>query len=126
MFLCLVTWSSTALARKPQDFFGYIGAGNNFVIPGSIRLGWDDWEVGQIEATSYGIGKRFFFKESAYSEFGLSATGIIKYYYPGFFASMGFDTHLFWIVGLRGEIIGVVAYNGYLTCKATLGLSLDF
>ena len=104
----------------------YVAFGNNFNFPGSVRLGWNKWEFGQISMGMYGAVKRNYFKPSYYSGFGLVLVGLGTEVGFGFTGSMGFDYDMIWGLGFRGELMGTVEHHGHLDARGNLGVSIDF
>ena len=103
----------------------FAGASNNFIFPGSLRLGVDAWEFGMLHQTAYGAVKNFSWSSNYYSSFGfaLTAQGESSF---GFWGAMGFKYGIFWGLNLRGEIFGVHAVNGYGLSAGILGLGFNF
>ncbi|MCC6277771.1 MAG: hypothetical protein IT289_07655 [Oligoflexia bacterium] len=121
----LLFLTSPVNAARPSDLHVFVGAGNNFVFPGAVRVGWDDWEGGLISRDTYGIGKRFFIGSKTYTQFGFAAVPAVTEFGVGLFGSLGFDLGIIWGIGFRGEVLALVEHHGQLICDGVLGLSWD-
>ncbi len=115
-----------AHAAEPKGLHAFVAFGNNYNFPGSIRVGWDEWEFGQISMGIFGAVKRNFFKPHYYTEFGPIVVGVRDTLGFGFAAGIGFDYALWLGVGFRGEILGTFEHHGNLGSRGNLGLSYDF
>lgn len=99
--------------------------GQNFIFPGSVRIGYQQWEGGALAPNLIGVAKNFSFSEKTYSSFGLGLdmVGTVN---PAFSASMGYKTSLFWGLNFRAEIISKMGVKGFGLAHGLLGLNYDF
>jgi len=126
LLLILLFDTRKAVAAAPNDLHAYVAFGNNYTFPGALRVGWNEWEFGQISMGVYGAVKRNFLVRHSYMLFGPVVIGTTAGTGFGFTAGMGFDFLLFWKLGLRGEILGLVEHQGFLGARGNLGVSIDF
>ncbi|MCC7404324.1 MAG: hypothetical protein IT288_07995 [Bdellovibrionales bacterium] len=121
----LLAFSLPASARSKSGLHFFVGTSNQLTFPGTLRVGWEDWEMGMLHPTAYGATKLFFAGESLYSTLGVAATtqGDLGL---GLAGSIGFDYELIWGIGLRSELFAVYSYNGYSLGVGIVGLSYDF
>jgi hypothetical protein len=105
----------------------YFATGPNFVIPTSVRAGWNRWEVGLLTRAFIGVNKTFPLADSAlYAGFGIG-TNIDPFSKSvGFQASVGFNYVLFWGIGIRGEMLANANLNGNTMGHGLLGVSYGF
>src|SRR5688572_26655988 len=47
-------------SSMPQGLHFFVGAGNNLIMPGTIRIGWDGWEFGRLSRAMFGVVKSFY------------------------------------------------------------------
>lgn len=111
-------------AAVPQRLHFYIGAGPNYSFPGTLRVGYKEWEGGQLINGAYGVQKRFFLQKHSYVSFGPTLVAITPQIGFGFSGSVGFDLLLGWGIGFRGEAVGIADHNGYLSARGVLGVSI--
>lgn len=111
---------------KPTGLSAYAAVGNNYVPPGSIRVGWNDWEVGMLSRSSFGIAKMIFYSPSLYVGLGGGVMSTIKDVSPSLHAAIGFDWEFWSIFGLRGEWYSDACAAGIFQSTGLLGLELDF
>jgi hypothetical protein len=131
LFIIIGTFTDAALAigRVSSTRSGgpnaYIAAGVNFVIPGSVRIGWNSWEFGMLASDFYGASEHFPIGEHTYSSFGLGVgTGITPNL--GMQAAVGFNWNMFMNIGLRGELMANAVFNGASIAHGLLGVSYGF
>lgn len=110
---------------KTTGFKAYAAAGQNLIFPYSIRLGWNDWEVGRLSSNFIGASKYFPFGDYTYSSFALGV-GYKGFSSLGIQVAMGFNWTIFWDLGLRGEIIANAVINGEFLSHGLLGVSYGF
>jgi hypothetical protein len=118
--------SDLAEAKKPTGLHAYVSVGQNFTFPGSIRIGWNEWEAGQIAPAFYGLGKQFYFSEEFYTEFGFALVGVVHTVGVGFFAAIGANYPIWIGFSIRGEVQGYVEHNSQLGATGSLGVAYDF
>jgi hypothetical protein len=114
-----------AESAKPEGWHTFIGAGINLGFPGTIRIGYDDWEYGLL-SNILGATKNFFFTENWYGGFGF---GISLGHGPsgvGLQAATGAAYKLFWGFGFRFEINAQVNTYAALGTMGAIGLTYDF
>lgn len=126
IILTLILSPSASIAVEPRDFHAYVAFGNNYNFPGSIRIGYNEWELGLLSMGVFGVVKRNYFQKHYYIEFGPSLIGSGSGVGFGFVAGLGFDYLLVWRLGLRGGILGFADHNGYAGARGNLGVSIDF
>lgn len=105
------------------DFNSYVAVGPAFAWPGSIRIGYDSWEIGLL---NMGLGfDKILRSDWKYVAFGLEygvgapvAPGI------GFFGAVGGEWNLFWGLTVRAELNAAALNSGYVNGSARLGLGL--
>jgi len=124
-FFVLNGFSLRAHASGPQGAHIFVGAGNNFVFPGTIRFGWNKWEFGRLNSNMIGASKLMFFRQSYYTSFGFGLAGNGQAY-PAFTAAIGFLYDIFWGLGFRGELDATANVDGLVHENACIGLSYDF
>ena len=116
----------SAESAKPQGFHIFLGVGNNYVFPGSIRLGYEQWELGKLSQSMYGVASNFYFTDHSYTSLGLGVMGAGARITPALSASIGTGAKLLWGLGIRIEILAQVGFSGVLTEQGALGLTYDF
>ncbi len=99
--------------------------GQNFIFPGSLRIGYQQWEGGALAPNLMGVAKSFSFSEKTYSSFGLGFD-MVGTANPAFSASMGYKTGLFWGLSFRAELISKMGIKGFGLAHGLLGLNYDF
>ncbi len=102
-FALLLLFTLVLLPHKGHsDISTYVGVGQNFTFPSTVRIGFADWEVGLLNGGTLGGVKNFFKGSSLYMSFGfgldLSSTT------PAFVGAGGFAWSWFWGLHLRGEL----------------------
>ena len=117
--------TSVAQGRSKSGLHVFVGTANQLTFPGTIRVGWNDWEAGMLHPTTYGLDKLFFHSPSLYSTLGFVATTQGSFGL-GLSGSIGFDYHLAWGLGLRAELFAVHTFHGFSTATGIIGLSYDF
>ncbi|MCB0366615.1 MAG: hypothetical protein H6624_01630 [Bdellovibrionaceae bacterium] len=124
-FLVATLFPTPSFAGRKSGLHMFVGTANQLTFPGTIRVGWYEWEAGMFHPTTYGMAKIFFFSPSLYTSLGFAATtqGALDL---GLMGSIGFDYDLFWGLGLRAELFAVHSFNGFSTGVGILGLSYDF
>ena len=125
IFLFIIALTNVSVA-EPKGIHTFVGWTNNFVFPGTVRFGHNDWEVGLLADASYGYVKRHYFKPSYYTGFGFVLAGTGSSLSGGFVGSMGFDCSLVGNLGFRGEIMALGLVSGYVTSRGAMGLSYYF
>lgn len=116
--------SSLALTMSPglNTFWAF---GQNFVFPGSARIGYQQWEGGILAPNFVGMAKSFSFSEKTYTSFGfgLDIVGTVN---PAFSAATGYKTRLIWGLDFRAELISRISVQSFGLAHGLLGLSYDF
>lgn len=110
---------SFALAKQ-RDFHATVGFGTNFSFPGTVRLGYSDWEAGMLTQNFIGFDKVFDLTDSIYTAFGFGVRHSV-----GFYAALGFN-YSFWKIGLRGELTSTFDVVGAAEGTGMLGVTYGF
>ena len=127
VFLILILSSTPAWSSGPSGLHAYVAAAYNFQCPGSVRVGWKEWEFGSMsQPHMLGAMKRHYFSSKYYSGFGFLVMPLTNETHLGFVSSIGFDTPIFWGLNLRGEFVGLASFNGFVAGRANLGLAYWF
>jgi hypothetical protein len=100
--------------------------GNNLKMNGSIRIGYNQWEFGQLNPWAYGAAKSYYFSKSYYTSLGLALMPTISGASAGFVASLGANWELFWSIYLRLEISENANFNANIYEQGILGLGYAF
>jgi len=116
-FLAVFVFSSVQV--RASELHATIGAAPNYAGLGALRLGYGEWEVGQLTRVSYGIDRLFKAGESTYTSLGLGLT----FNGAAVFASIGFNYAFFLNFGLRGELTVVQDVAGFGEGIGMLGVS---
>jgi hypothetical protein len=118
--LCLLLLLSPVANAKERSFHALAAFSTNFSFPGSIRIGWQSWELGQLTPFCYGFDKIFDLNEYTYSTFGFGYSTNIALY-----GGVGFN--LSWHkLGIRGELTTTFDANGFTQGLGVLGASYGF
>ena len=118
LFILFITSPSRA-----SDYHIFVGVGPNFEGVGSARFGIDDWEIGLLNNSAFGIDKLFKVKGPWYMGFGF---GVVNRSTPIVYLAGGFETKLLWFLHLRGELNAVQSPLGYGFGMGVIGLSAHF
>jgi hypothetical protein len=118
--LLLALLFSPVAHAKDRNFHALAAFSTNFSFPGSIRVGWGDWELGRLTPFSYGFDKIFDFNDYTYSTFGFGLSSNI-----GLYGGAGFCVSVF-RVGIRGELTTFFDANGFSQGLGILGFSYGF
>lgn len=127
LFLVAFLFSEKTLAggSKENGFNFYMAAGPNFVMPTSVRVGWNRWEIGMLGRNFIGANKTFLLPNSAvYSGFGLGVNTDVSTNL-GFQASVGVNYN-WWKIGFRAEMLANANLNSTATSYALVGVSYGF
>lgn len=109
-----------------SGFNFYMAAGPNFVIPTTVRVGWNRWEFGLLSRDLIGANKTFVSSNSAvYSGFALGLNPGVSTNL-GFQASVGVHYNWFWGIGFRAEMIANANLNATATSYGLVGVSYGF
>ncbi len=129
-FVLLIGFSKQAFAASRASansgFNSFLGAANNFVFPGTIRVGWGDWEFGMLSPSFVGFDKVFSLGANTYSSFGIGGNADGYKAGVGIQIGAGFHYEIIWGVGLRGEVMAKSISNGAGIAHGLLGLSYGF
>lgn len=91
-------------------------------LPGSLRVGGNNWEFGLIMPGVLGVDKLFHFQKY-YAAWGV-VVGLGTS--PGFYGAIGMSLDLFWGFYFRGELGGAGLINGYARAEGQVGLEYIF
>lgn len=112
-------------AAARAELFVYAGAGTAVQFPGTIRVGWGEWEGGLLTTAAIGADQLFRFDYGLYGAFGPAAVfsepaGL------GFYGAFGGEWGLFWGLTLRTEMNAVATHHGFARGELNAGLGLHF
>jgi hypothetical protein len=109
-----------AAASSERGFHTFIAVSQNLRWPGSLRIGWRDWEVGQITSYSVGVNKVFDMNDRSYAALGLIVAST-----AGVYGGIGFKFS--WAgFGLRGELTSIFDASGFSQGLGLLGVTYGF
>lgn len=112
--------SGSAGAGKPRHFHMLAAFSTNFSFPGSLRVGYSEWELGRLTPFAYGFDKIFDLSQHTYAAFGFAvASGL------GLYGGVGFSYSWFGF-GVRGELTSVIDFAGFSQGLGILGVSYGF
>ncbi len=101
----------------------FAGAGEAFAFPGTLRLGYDEYEFGLLAPGAIGFVKSFR-DGNWYATFGptynSSSAGL------GLSAGAGWQPALFWGFRFRAEVLAYSVHTGVTKAEAVVGLSFVF
>lgn len=125
LLLCwMLAFAIPAHAERGKGLSTYLAFGVNYVFPGAIRIGWNDWEYGMINMIMYGADKVFVINKHTYATFGVGGGG------PGgavgFAASLGYDAEMFWGLRFRAEGVSTSFVDGGGAAFGIVGFGYDF
>ena len=112
---------STSLKANSYNIFYAFGP--LYSSPGSLRIGFNQWELGLLTPSSAGLNKLFLFHENWYSSFGFVIGPTVSF---GFYGALGWDKKMFWGLALRFELYATIFSNAYSTGAGLLGLNWHF
>lgn len=118
--LMIALFFAPATYAKDRGLHGLAAFSTNFSFPGSIRLGWGEWEAGKLTPFSYGFDKIFDFGENTYATFGFGASSNV-----GVYGGVGV-CYRFWGIGVRGELTSFFDFSGMSQGLGILGVSYGF
>ncbi len=122
----LISGQLHAATSSNTGFNFYMAAGPNFIIPTSLRFGWNRWELGILGRNFIGANKTFLSPNSSvYSGFGLGINTDVSTNL-GFQASVGVNYKWIWGIGLRAEMLANANLNGTAISYALVGGSYGF
>lgn len=107
-------------ADSDRDFTALAAFGTNYKFPGSVRVGWADWEVGMLTPTFYGFSKVFDINDFSYTAFGLGVSSTF-----GFYGGIGVH-YSWWKIGVRGELTATMDVNAFTQATGIVGLAWGF
>ncbi len=116
-FVILVSLSSMAQS-KSEGFTAYVAAGEN-LRPFSVRIGYGEWEVGQLNGY-YGFDKVFHMNDQFYSSFGFALTTTV-----GIYGGVGWKTRL-WIIPFRLEFASIMDAKALAQSGGLIGVTYGF
>ena len=124
-FLCLIFFSFFSQATvQTNGFHVFVGAGNNFTFPSTYRLGHREWEYGKLSDSIWGAAKKFPVQKNYYTQMGLGLVPV-GHVTVGLSAALGAEYDLFWGLGFRAEVMGVVGGTGFAGEQGNIGISYD-
>lgn len=117
-FLLFFSLNATA---KISLFAAY---GANYSSMSSVRLGINDWEIGQLNGFSFGAVKNFNLSQNYYANTGIGTSP----YTAGLaiIAGAGYRYKFFSDFGLRIELFSLASTSGVTQASGLLGLSWNF
>lgn len=120
------SFAGRAYALQPKGWSVLYALGNNLTPNGSLRIGYDDWEFGRLNAWAFGAAKNFYFADTYYTSFGLALMPSQAGATFGLMAGLGANWELFWGFCLRLEISANANTNANLFQQGILGIGYDF
>ncbi len=107
-----------------NDYSITLGVGPAWSTPGTVRAGFNHWEVGLLASGIVGVSKMFS-SGVPYFAFGpaIISGGTASF---GFYGSVGFKNHLFWNVHSRLELFSAVSFASYSVGGGIAGLTFVF
>jgi hypothetical protein len=105
---------------KQRDFHALAAFSTNFSFPGSIRVGWGQWELGRLTPFAYGFDKIFDLTDHTYTSFGFAASSNL-----GLYGGVGFS-YSWYGFGIRGELTTVFDASGFSQGLGILGVTYGF
>lgn len=120
MFLicCLMIFFLSPKAQAGDGFSGYLALGEN-LRPFSFRLGYSDWELGQLNGL-YGFNKVFHLNERYYSALGFTVSTTL-----GFYSALGIKAKL-WVIPFRFELAAIMDAKALTQSGALIGVTYGF
>ncbi len=103
---------------KGDGFTAYAALGEN-LRPFSFRLGYANWEVGQLNGL-YGFNKIFHLDDRYYSGFGFALTTTV-----GFYGAVGIKAKL-WFIPIRCELAAIMDAKALTQSGALIGVTYGF
>lgn len=103
---------------QPGGFSAYAALGEN-LRPFSFRLGYNDWEVGQLNGL-YGFNKALHLNDKYYSAVGFALTTTV-----GFYGALGYKKKL-WVIPFRFELASIMDIKGLTQSGALIGVTYGF
>jgi hypothetical protein len=122
----LSAFAGTGHALQPSGWSALYALGNNLKPNGSLRVGYNDWEFGQLNSWAYGAAKNFYFSDSYYTSFGFALMPSQAGTTLGLVAGMGANWDISWGFSLRLEISANANTNANLFQQGILGIGYDF
>lgn len=124
-FILLASLIATLSASRAEaaTWSLFVGAGEAFSIPGTVRLGYDEWEFGLLSPGTVGAVKTFR-EGNWYATFGptfyTGSAGV------GLTTGAGWHPGLFWGFRFRAEVLAYSVHTGVTKAEALVGLSFVF
>ena len=125
LLLILIGLLMNSAPALSNQYSVYLAATRSLLFPGSIRVGYNNWEVGLISHLSLGFDKILRFDKNYYTALGFIAS-FASELSPGAYAAIGFDYELGAGLGLRGEFNSTIAINGFAKGDGYFGISYKF
>jgi len=123
MIFVLSMKEANALSSGRDNYFHVFAAAGMLGSIGSIRVGIDEWELGLLNPRAVGFAK-FFTSGSIYGGFGFVILDANNS--QGIFGGAGLMWDFWKIFSLRLEFNTSVAYDGFMSENALLGLAVHF
>lgn len=115
--------SLTSSRASAATWSVFAGAGEAFAMPGTLRVGYDEWEFGLLTPGAIGVVKSFR-EANWYATFGpVIHTGSTGF---GLSAGVGWQPPLFWGFRFRTEVLALSVHTGVTKAEALVGLSFIF
>jgi hypothetical protein len=112
------------LAPKAQAFSLTLGVGTGYSFPGTVRIGFEEVELGLLSPSFLGISK-LIRQESIYTAVGVGVvTGIPESF--GFYGGLGWMPQIWGILHLRFEAIALAGHTGIVKGEGIGGITLEF
>ena len=118
VFIILILSSHIASAKIHL----YLAARPNYSGVGAAVVGIYDWEIGMINAQSFGAQKVFKFSGKYFTTMGFSLLGSAM----GLTGSIGVNYIMFWNVGLRMELYQYFLADNTAKGAGLLGVTWNF
>jgi hypothetical protein len=118
LFSLLICISSVS---KATDYRVFVGVGP-LLVPQSYRVGINEWDIGLLSATSFGIAKNYYLGGLPYMTFGVAAVADSV----GFYGAIGLVGDLFWQLRWRTELQSAMSVTGAARGNGLIGLELKF
>lgn len=120
--LILFLFSIASLEASAKLSF-FLGAKFNYSAIGTARVGWNNYEVGLLAPSTWGVCKRFDIKKNYYVSLG-AGWGVPSD--PALHTGVGFNFFDVLGFGLRGEVYTATSTAGRMFGAGTLGVSWNF
>lgn len=120
--ILLTVFASPLVASRASaaTWSAFAGAGEAYAFPGTLRIGYDEWEFGLLSPGTVGFVKSFR-DGNWYATFGpLISAGSFG---VGLSTAAGWQPALFWGFRFRAEVLAYSVHTGVTKAEALVGLS---